>query len=104
VDNGQKAVDKVLLEADRISVILMDVQMPVLDGYEATRQIRAWEALEGRQALPIVAVTADAFVEDQTRCRDAGMDEFLAKPIKLAALADVLHRCHAPSPVQETRL
>ena len=98
VDNGQKAVDKVLLEADRISVILMDVQMPVLDGYEATRQIRAWEAREGRQALPIVAVTADAFVEDQTRCRDAGMDEFLAKPIKLAALADVLHRCHSIDP------
>jgi signal transduction histidine kinase/CheY-like chemotaxis protein len=104
VDNGQKAVDKVLLEADRISVILMDVQMPVLDGYEATRQIRAWETLEGRQALPIVAVTADAFVEDQTRCRDAGMDEFLAKPIKLAALADVLHRCHTPIPVKETRV
>jgi signal transduction histidine kinase len=103
VDNGQKAVDKVLLEADRISVILMDVQMPVLDGYEATRQIRAWEAREGRQALPIIAVTADAFVEDQLRCRDAGMDEFLAKPIKLGALADLLHRCHAPRPVQEKR-
>ena len=98
VDNGQKAVDKVLLEADRISVILMDVQMPVLDGYEATRLIRAWEALEGRQALPIVAVTADAFVEDQMRCREAGMDEFLAKPIKLGALADVLHRCHTIGP------
>jgi signal transduction histidine kinase/CheY-like chemotaxis protein len=101
VDNGQKAVDKVLLEADRISVILMDVQMPVLDGYEATRQIRTWEALEGRQAMPIIAVTADAFVEDQTRCREAGMDEFLAKPIKLGALADVLHRCYTPSPVRE---
>jgi CheY-like chemotaxis protein len=42
-------------------------------------------------------VTADAFVEDQTRCREAGMDEFLAKPIKLGALADVLHRCHTPT-------
>jgi len=102
VDNGQKAVDKVLLQADRISVILMDVQMPVLDGYEATRQIRAWEAAEGRQALPIIAVTADAFVEDQTRCRAAGMDEFLAKPIKLGALVDVLHRCHALSPKNNT--
>ena len=91
-DNGQKAVDQVLMEAERISVILMDVQMPVMDGYEATRQIRHWEALQGRQALPIIAVTADAFAEDQTRCREAGMDDFLAKPIKLSALGDLLHR------------
>ena len=98
VDNGQLAVERVLSEADRISVILMDVQMPVLDGYEATRQIRAWETLQSRKPLPIIAVTADAFVEDQTRCRDAGMDDFLAKPIKLSALADVLHRCHAVGP------
>lgn len=92
VDNGQMAVDMVMLEADRISSILMDVQMPVLDGYEATRQIRAWEALQGRTPLPIIAVTADAFEEDQARCQDAGMDDFLPKPIKTAALAEVLQR------------
>ena len=101
VDNGQKAVDKVLSEAERIAVILMDVQMPVLDGYEATRQIRAWEALQGRQPLPIIAVTADAFAEDQMRCREAGMDDFLAKPIKLSALADLLHRYDTTKPIQD---
>jgi|GEM_PF-2067685 len=101
VDNGQMAVDTVMLQADRISSILMDVQMPVLDGYEATRQIRAWENLQGRSPLPIIAVTADAFEDDQTRCQEAGMDDFLPKPIKTTALADVLQRRRAstrPSP------
>jgi len=92
VENGKMAVDTVLKEADRLTAILMDVQMPVLDGYEATRQIRAWEAQMGREALPIIAVTADAFAEDQTRCRDAGMDDFLPKPIKSSALSEVLER------------
>ncbi len=91
VDNGQLAVERVMQEADAISAILMDVQMPVLDGYEATRQIRDWESSQGRSALPIIAVTADAFIEDQARCRQAGMDHFLPKPIKLSALSEVLH-------------
>jgi CheY-like chemotaxis protein len=91
VDNGQLAVERVMQEADAISAILMDVQMPVLDGYEATRQIRDWESTQGRSALPIIAVTADAFIEDQARCRQAGMDHFLPKPIKLSALSEVLH-------------
>ena len=91
VDNGQLAVKRVMLEADAISAILMDVQMPVLDGYEATRQIRDWERFQGRTALPIIAVTADAFIEDQARCRQAGMDHFLPKPIKLSALSEVLY-------------
>jgi signal transduction histidine kinase/CheY-like chemotaxis protein len=91
-DNGQTAVDLVTQPGSRIASILMDVQMPVLDGYEATRQIRAWEARMGRSPLAIIAVTADAFEEDQTRCRDAGMDDFLPKPIKITALAEVLQR------------
>lgn len=91
-DNGEMAVERVMAEADRLDAVLMDVQMPVLDGYEATRRIRAWEDTEGRSSLPIIAVTADAFAEDQLRCRDAGMDDFLPKPIKAAALAEVLAR------------
>ncbi len=103
VDNGQMAVDLVMLEADRISSILMDVQMPVLDGYEATRRIRAWEAEQGRVPLPIIAVTADAFEEDKQRCREAGMDDFLAKPIRTWALAEVLQRVHmASAPTRAT--
>ena len=91
-DNGQLAVDLVMEQANDIVAVLMDVQMPVLDGYEATKRIRSWEAAQGRSPLPIIAVTADAFAEDQARCRDAGMDDFLPKPIKAHALAEVLAR------------
>ncbi len=104
VDNGQLAVETVMREADLYSAILMDVQMPVLDGYEATRQIRAWEVGQSRQPLPIIAVTADAFVDDQARCRDAGMDDFLPKPIKSMALAEVLQRWKSPSGVAHPRV
>ncbi len=91
-DNGQSAVEQVMAEADQFSAVLMDVQMPVLDGYGATARIRAWEVEQGRQPLPIIAVTADAFAEDQARCREAGMNDFLSKPIKATALADTLRR------------
>lgn len=91
-DNGQLAIDRVMESADQLNAVLMDVQMPVLDGYEATRRIRAWEVQQGRAALPIIAVTADAFAEDQIRCQEAGMNDFLPKPIKASALAEMLSR------------
>jgi signal transduction histidine kinase len=103
VDNGQLAVERVMQDADAIAAILMDVQMPVLDGYEATRQIRDWESSQGRSALPIIAVTADAFIEDQARCREAGMDHFLPKPIKLSALSEVLHAFQTVQADRSTR-
>jgi CheY-like chemotaxis protein len=74
--NGREAVDA--LRRDRYDVVLMDVQMPVMDGYEATRQIRAIPELS-RQ--PIVALTASAMADDRQRCLDAGMDDFETKPI-----------------------
>ena len=73
-------------------LVLMDVQMPVLDGLAAARRVRAWEHEQGRARLPIVAVTSGVFEEDRRLCFDAGMDDFIAKPIVLEQLASVLDR------------
>jgi PAS domain S-box-containing protein len=67
-------------------LILMDLQMPVMDGYHATEHIRQWEASQNRYPLPIVALTADAFEEDRRHCMAVGMNDFLTKPISLPTL------------------
>ena len=70
----------------------MDVQMPVMDGITATRLIREREAHLSQARLPIIALTADAFEEDRQRCADAGMDDFLTKPINIDLLKTTLKR------------
>jgi signal transduction histidine kinase/ActR/RegA family two-component response regulator len=94
VENGSEAVRAVTAGED-YDLVLMDIQMPVMDGLEATRSIRAWE-LEAEQAgrprLPIVALTAGAFASERVRCSEAGMDDFLAKPIDREQLSAVLQR------------
>ena len=91
-ENGQQAVDMVFA-GERPDLVLMDIQMPVMDGFDATRVIRQREAEEGRSRLPIIALTADAFEDDRQHCLDTGMDDFLAKPVVLKALRSVLmHR------------
>jgi CheY-like chemotaxis protein len=84
-ENGQQAVEAVA--ATSYAVVLMDMQMPVMDGIEATRIIRASGA-----KLPIVALTANAMQSDQDACRAAGMDDFLGKPFSRADLAACLER------------
>ena len=74
--NGQQAVE--MAQAGTYDVILMDMQMPILDGPEATRRIRV---LPGYATVPIIAMTANAFSEDRHKCMDAGMDDFLSKPV-----------------------
>ncbi|MUM76411.1 response regulator [Pseudodesulfovibrio sp. F-1] len=74
------------------ALILMDIRMPDMDGYEATRRIRAMETERGIAPTPIVAVTADAFPEHQTRCLDAGCTDFLAKPVRKETLLGCVAR------------
>jgi two-component system sensor histidine kinase/response regulator len=83
--NGREALEK--LAKDRFDVVLMDVQMPIMDGYEATREIRATPALAGQC---IIAMTANAMAEDRQRCIDAGMDDFETKPIDAVRLYKTL--------------
>lgn len=92
VENGQLALDR-FREGCRPDVVLMDLQMPVMDGYEATRQMRAWEASQGWARTPIIAVTANAFDEFRERCLEVGMDDFLTKPLLPQALSDTIERC-----------
>ncbi|WP_295443597.1 PAS domain-containing protein [uncultured Thiodictyon sp.] len=90
-EDGQQAVTAIK-EGALPQLILMDVQMPVMDGYTATVQIRQWEQEHQQPRLPIVALTANAFEEDSQRCLRAGMDDFLAKPISFEALQSTLAR------------
>jgi len=89
VENGQEAVNA-LRNGARPNLILMDMQMPVMDGVTATEHIRAMEAQAGTGRLPIIALTANAFEDDRQRCREAGMDDFITKPINMEALKAVI--------------
>ena len=88
--DGAEGVEQV--RANEYDLVLMDCQMPTLDGYQATAAIRALEAARGRSRLPIIAMTANAMEGDRERCLDAGMDDYLAKPITRATLANALQR------------
>jgi CheY-like chemotaxis protein len=70
--------------------VLMDVQMPVLDGLEATKRIRQWEVETRQPRQPIIALTAGAFDDDRQQCIACGMDDYLTKPINLDGLALIL--------------
>ena len=85
VEDGRQAVEAVLGGAAP-DLVLMDMQMSGMDGLEATRRIRAWEAGSGRRRVPIVALTAAAFDSDRQLCLAAGMDGYLSKPIMLSSL------------------
>ena len=90
VDNGQKALDMLLTDPARFRCVLMDIQMPVMDGLEAVRRIRLGEAGEAARRMPIFALTAHAMDGDRESFLKAGMDGYLSKPIRLADLRGVL--------------
>ncbi|MDX1634557.1 MAG: ATP-binding protein [Marinobacter sp.] len=91
VSHGHEAVERVKANG-HYAVILMDCQMPVMDGYEATRAIREWELDKGLPEVPIIALTADALPGTETACREAGMNDYLAKPVRKDNLRAVLSR------------
>jgi len=81
-ENGEKAVEMVEAAPDKYDVVFMDIQMPVMDGYEATKRIRNLPALQNRE-LPIIAMTANVFKDDIDACLKAGMDDHLGKPLDI---------------------
>ena len=91
-EDGQQAVDTITSDATQPLLILMDLHMPVMDGFTATEHIRRWETLHQHPRTPILALTADAFAEVQQRCLTTGMDDFLTKPISLDALRAALSK------------
>ena len=91
-DDGTEAVERIeTVQADTYDLILMDIQMPVMDGYEATRRIRALND-PAKAGIPIVAMTANAFEEDRQRAFEAGMNAHVAKPIDVPELMETLQR------------
>jgi signal transduction histidine kinase/ActR/RegA family two-component response regulator len=90
--NGQEAIDFVQTNHTGYDVILMDCQMPIMDGYETTRCIREWEKSNGQGGTPIIALTADALPGTEIQCREAGMNDYLSKPVRKESLRLVLSR------------
>ncbi len=90
VEDGERAVDYVKANPGAIDLILMDIQLPGMDGYGATAQIRQWEQEQGQSRLPIIALTANAFEEDRQHCLAADMDDFLSKPVSQESLTSTL--------------
>jgi signal transduction histidine kinase/CheY-like chemotaxis protein len=86
--NGLEALD--ILRRQRVDVVLMDLEMPEMDGLEATRLIRHGAAGDGKVSVPIIAMTAHAMDDFKEQCRRAGMDDFISKPMALGELATVL--------------
>ncbi len=87
-ENGAVAVT--MVKKKRYHLILMDMQMPVMDGYTATRQIRAWEEQQNRTPTPIVALTSNALKGDMEKCLEAGCSDYVSKPIRKDILLDTL--------------
>ena len=92
--NGQEGLDAFV--AQDFDAVLMDMQMPVMDGLQATRAIRAYEAQHGARHTPIIAMTANVQASDRQACAEAGMDDFLSKPFKADDLRRILAQLNAP--------
>ena len=90
--NGQEIVELFRKsESGEFDVILMDIMMPIINGYEAAKRIRSLDR-EDAKKIPIIAMTANAFTEDRIRAKEAGMDEHVAKPIDVELLIKVIHK------------
>ena len=86
-NNGLEAVEKYKAKSKKYNLIIMDIMMPVMDGLEATRQIRIFEQKK-KIRIPIIALTANTFNADRERCLSYGMDEYIAKPLNMEKLTN----------------
>jgi len=89
-NHGGEALD--FLRGSAYDIVFMDVQMPVMDGFECTRRIRQGEGGPGHRAIPIIAVTAGAMRGDREKCFEAGMDDYISKPISSSNLKTILEQ------------
>ena len=90
--NGQEVVE--IFEKSspsELDAILMDIMMPIMNGYEATKMIRSLDR-EDAKVIPIIAMTANAFTEDRLRAKEAGMNEHIAKPVDANLLVKIIHK------------
>jgi CheY-like chemotaxis protein len=93
--NGQEAVD--CATSGEFDLVFLDCQMPVKDGYAAARELREYERREKRRRVPIVAMTANALLGDREKCIEAGMDDYVSKPVKRSSIGDALARWLEPT-------
>jgi len=99
-NNGQLLVDTIKENPQHdYDLIFMDCQMPVLDGYAATRQLQDYWQSQPDSQIPIIALTANVMLEDKKKCLDSGMDDYLAKPIKIKALTEMLKKWNSQKQV-----
>jgi two-component system sensor histidine kinase/response regulator len=88
--NGREALN--MIAAKKYDIVLMDCQMPELDGYQATTELRILEGATGGEHMPVIALTANAMVGDRRKCLKAGMDDYLSKPIKPDKLIELIKK------------
>ncbi|HEY9159081.1 hybrid sensor histidine kinase/response regulator [Candidatus Binatus sp.] len=100
-EDGQQAIDKFI--AGKFDLVLMDIRMPIVDGYQATTRIRGWERANNRRRTPIVALTASALEEAAHRTKAAGCDAHVIKPIKKSTLLDVIRGAIEANPLDHQR-
>src|SRR3990167_808220 len=99
--NGEEALSA--MKAQQYDLVLMDCEMPVLDGFSATEQLRAWEAAEHRNRTPVVALTAHILNEHKERARQAGMDGHMSKPVELSQLRELIEHWVAEREIRRQR-
>jgi CheY-like chemotaxis protein len=95
VHNGEKALDAYKAAPNEFDLILMDIQMPQMNGFDATREIRKLEGREGREdarRIPIIAMTAQTMKGDREKCLEVGMDDYISKPIRRETVFEMIKK------------